>query len=95
MAGVIYLRGADMEALKAKLRTAEGYSAALADTVTASVAAEGRRKRHADRREDLQHGRASDQVEEGPPCLRSLHQKGLFPRWLCLIFWPENDLVLL
>ncbi len=44
MAGVIYLRGADMEALKTKLRTAEGYSAALADTVTASVAAEGRRK---------------------------------------------------
>ena len=44
MAGVIYLRGADIETLKTRIKKAEEYSAALADTVTASVAAEGRKK---------------------------------------------------
>lgn len=42
--GVIYLRKADIENLKETLKVAEKYSARLADTVTASVAAEGRRK---------------------------------------------------
>ena len=42
--GVVYLRGADIEALKERLQVAERYSAALADTVTSSVAAEGRKK---------------------------------------------------
>lgn len=44
MDGVVFLRGADIESLKEKLRVAEGYSAALADTVTSSVAAEGRKR---------------------------------------------------
>ena len=42
--GVVYLKGADIEALKEKLHVAEEYSAALADSVTSSVAAEGRKK---------------------------------------------------